>query len=745
MTASPTRSAEVALGIASLVPSVALYNGFFDTWSYLPAVTVAMAMSAALAILGHLRRWRVVTRIVVAMTGFLAVAVPTALTDTLHRGPSLDTAIQLGRGVAGGWARMLSVSLPAAMGDEVMVALVLFIWAFTYSVVLLTLATRSVVAPTLPAVCAHGVALVMVATRVGTHLVATAVLAAILLALIMIRAGRTRSGLSRASGQGRGIPWWRRALAATLIAVVTIAAGTAITDVGLFGDGSRRADPRPLVPDDALRPDLLTPLATVKPQRKEEPPRPVLTVTISSGKTVPPGVTIAALDHFDGVTWTTDEDFLAAGQRLAVDDQATTDQHQVVARFTIHDLRTTFVPVVGSPRQLVLTSGPSVDVGLSRASGSLITNTVLSAGATYDAEGTFAPPSALPRSARPSDTPAYEPYRELPADLQLPPYVRWLTGSLTATEPSPAAKLAAIDNYLRALPYNVDAAPGHSYSDIARVVGAKDTHDDGYEEQHASAFAVMARQLGYPARVVVGYRLHNSRNNTFDVTTKDATAWAEVHFDGYGWIAYDPTDVTRTQRDLPPQAGANITPTPTPADPRKATDPNSTAPPPQVKPPVGLDALTVVLIGALMLAALAVLYGIVILATKAMVRRRRRRASSSAACVCGAWEESVDRLTELRLTPAAGRTPSEAAHFVSTRLHHRAAALVLLAEPVTTAVFGPEHISEYDADHAWRLERQLRSDLYRGRRWLARPRTLLSLRPLLARRPAARRARRSTP
>jgi transglutaminase-like putative cysteine protease len=84
----------------------------------------------------------------------------------------------------------------------------------------------------------------------------------------------------------------------------------------------------------------------------------------------------------------------------------------------------------------------------------------------------------------------------------------------------------------------------------------------GYCEYFATAMAVMLRQTGIPARVAVGF-LPGERVTTGDpdaeglaeyvVTTRDAHAWVEVLFPGYGWITFEPTPRSDETQLLPRQ------------------------------------------------------------------------------------------------------------------------------------------------------------------------------------------------
>lgn len=72
----------------------------------------------------------------------------------------------------------------------------------------------------------------------------------------------------------------------------------------------------------------------------------------------------------------------------------------------------------------------------------------------------------------------------------------------------------------------------------------------GYCEHFAAAFVVMMREAGLPARVVTGYLggVVNPIGNYLIVRQSDAHAWAEVWFDGRGWIRVDPTNAVSPER-----------------------------------------------------------------------------------------------------------------------------------------------------------------------------------------------------
>jgi transglutaminase-like putative cysteine protease len=61
-------------------------------------------------------------------------------------------------------------------------------------------------------------------------------------------------------------------------------------------------------------------------------------------------------------------------------------------------------------------------------------------------------------------------------------------------------------------------------------------------EQFAPAFAILARLLGIPARLAVGFTAGTEKaGGVWDVTSADAHAWPELWFPQVGWIRFEPT------------------------------------------------------------------------------------------------------------------------------------------------------------------------------------------------------------
>jgi protein-glutamine gamma-glutamyltransferase len=97
---------------------------------------------------------------------------------------------------------------------------------------------------------------------------------------------------------------------------------------------------------------------------------------------------------------------------------------------------------------------------------------------------------------------------------------------------------------------------GFSYT-LAPAPLGRDAVDDflfgtreGFCEHYSSAFTVLMRAAGIPARVVTGYQggYWNRLGNYLLVRRSDAHAWSEVWLDGRGWVRVDPTASVRPER-----------------------------------------------------------------------------------------------------------------------------------------------------------------------------------------------------
>lgn len=129
-------------------------------------------------------------------------------------------------------------------------------------------------------------------------------------------------------------------------------------------------------------------------------------------------------------------------------------------------------------------------------------------------------------------------YLRLPA---LDPRVPQLAAQITRSANNDYDKAAAMEQYLRTrFGYTLQLPQTRLQDPIANFLFER---KEGHCEFFASAMAVMLRTQGIPSRVVNGFRTDefNDITGSYVVRAKDAHAWVEAYFPGYGWQMFDPT------------------------------------------------------------------------------------------------------------------------------------------------------------------------------------------------------------
>ncbi|HTP17358.1 MAG TPA: DUF3488 and transglutaminase-like domain-containing protein [Streptosporangiaceae bacterium] len=206
----------------------------------------------------------------------------------------------------------------------------------------------------------------------------------------------------------------------------------------------------------------------------------------------------------------------------------------------------------------------------------------------------------------------------------------------------------------------------------------------GYCQQFAVAMADLARLLGIPSRIAVGYTGGiQQTDTTWQVTSDDAHAWPELYFQGAGWLRFEPTpggiggqgtasqpsyaSPTVTGRLVPPPAAGGTSPGPG----QKAgarghggtelTGGTGSGPAgPARSRRTGL-ALPLALAAVIAAALAAIGPGT---ARVIVTRRRWRQAHGNAGAASAAWRELSDDLDDL----GVGVRPSESPRALASRI-----------------------------------------------------------------------------
>jgi transglutaminase-like putative cysteine protease len=256
--------------------------------------------------------------------------------------------------------------------------------------------------------------------------------------------------------------------------------------------------------------------------------------------------------------------------------------------------------------------------------------------------------------------------------------------------------------------YSTDAPRARSSASGAEAMAAFLKERRGYCVHFASTMAVMARMLGIPARVGVGFLPGEVQSNGSRVITgQDAHAWPELFFAGVGWVRFEPTP--RGGDALPPDWAvppAGVMPEDGPtstaetetrsASPSAAATANRPVEESASNSPTGAGSGTGVpwrvVLPALLLLVLLVLLATPALGARVRTRRRWHRARDDPARAEAGWQELREGLGRLGVGWARSWTPRAVRNRLAAdyRLPEPAvAAMGRLVEDVELACYAP--------------------------------------------------------
>lgn len=282
----------------------------------------------------------------------------------------------------------------------------------------------------------------------------------------------------------------------------------------------------------------------------------------------------------------------------------------------------------------------------------------------YDAETLAEAPS--PRRA------VTDRYLQLPDDL--PDVVRDFADQAVGAADTDWERAVRLQNWFQdpeRFSYSLEQAPASADGeDLVRFLTPGPEGRIGYCEQFAASMALMARSLGIPARVAVGFlRPESTGPRTWTFSAHDMHAWPEIFLEGSGWVRFEPTPVSHTAAVPPYTRGADA-PEPQLPDAAPTTGPDdlpapSAGPdlPDAVDAPDAVDTSTESDSGAALWWVLLVLLVVVALALvprglrRVRSARRRRLAADDAARAEAVWAEVRDLAVDVGVRWEDGESP----------------------------------------------------------------------------------------
>jgi transglutaminase-like putative cysteine protease len=172
-----------------------------------------------------------------------------------------------------------------------------------------------------------------------------------------------------------------------------------------------------------------------------------------------------------------------------------------------------------------------------------------SRGDDYSVESLVVAPSAEQLAAAGTTVPdALSPLLELPADL--PAVVSDIATQVTAGATNSYDRAVALQTYFTSgeFDYSVETPVEESFDGSnSEALAAFLEVKSGYCVHFAATMATMARVLGIPSRIAVGYfpsaaaTRYVDGEPEYEVLTDQLHSWPELYFEGVGWLPFEPT------------------------------------------------------------------------------------------------------------------------------------------------------------------------------------------------------------
>ena len=739
----------------TLVASAALWP-IYQSVQLIVLVGATVLVGSAIALSGALYRWSTLTLSLVTIGVYLLIGVPIAIPDRALFGvfPTASGELDLLRATALSWKQLLTITLPVGSYQALLVPA--FILVLGTTVVGLSVGLRArwgelgVLAP---------IALFITAIAFGAGTAtwpiefSLGLLATVLGWLVWRRWYRRRAsvrllvaqaldrdGRPRESVGDKNFAGFRTAIGAGLI--VALAAGSAVAATMYLPPTAQRHVLRTAIEKPFDPRAYASPLSGFR--HYEETLDANATMLTVTGLPIGGRIRIATLDTYDGIIYSVGSSQVTSesGSFTRVPDsfdQSGTAGSPVTVRVTVNNYSGIWLPTVGKFESVSFSGSNASELRDSffynNISGTAAVVRSLRSGDDYSLA------AVNPRQPSPDQLALLRPgTAEVPRPANLPDQLSSTLDEWTRSQASVGARLVAMITAMKKTGYishGVDpeqpvSRSGHAADRITQLL--TDQRMIGDQEQYAVTASLMARQLGFPARVVFGFVPEVNTQGPTEVLGKDISAWIEVDTAQYGWVAIDPTPPVRNIPPELPKDPASVarpqSPVQPPADNR--VQPDNQLPQDSTQDPSAKDnPLLLVLFLVLQVLGWVVLGAAVVLApflaiVVAKLRRRmlRRRAPTAIERISGGWQEFEDAVMDYGFEPPISPTRTEVASTIG------GVSSLVLAAVADRAVFSPGEPRDEEADQVWRAVTDLRESMKDDRTRRQRIRAAISLRSL---------------
>jgi len=743
------------LWLTTLVASAALWP-IYESAQLIALVGATILVGSAIAVSGALYRWSTLTITLVTVGVYLLIGVPLAIPDRALYGvlPTLQGELELLQGTALSWKQLLTITLPVGSYESLLVPA--FILVLLTTVVGLSVGLRArwgelgVLAPIVLFVTAI---LFGASTATWPLELSLGLLATTLGWLVWRRWYRRRASIrllaARAlDSDGRPLETagdttfagFRTVMTAGLI--VVIAAGGAVAATLTLPPTAQRHVLRTAIVKPFDPRVYASPLSGFR--HYEETLAANRTMLTVSGLPIGGRIRIATLDTYDGIVYSVGSSLVSSesGSFTRVPssfDQSSTTGSPVSVRIVVGDYSGVWLPTVGKFTNVTFSGQDAPELRNSfyynNTSGTAAVIRPLQSGDSYSLT------AIEPRQPSENQLAMLRPATAaVPRSAVIPDQLSSTLDTWTRSQSAPGARLAAMIAAMKQTGYishGVDpelppSRSGHAADRITQLL--TDQRMIGDQEQYAVTAALMARQLGFPARVVFGFVPEVNTQGPTEVLGKNISAWIEVDTAQHGWVTMDPTPPVR---DIPQELPKDPTtiarpqspvqpPIEDPARPNTQQPPESTQDPTTKDNPLLLALLILVQVAGWVVLAAAIILAPFLAIVVAKLRRRmlRRRAPTAIQRISGGWQEFEDAVIDHGLELPISPTRTEVASIVG------GVQSLVLAAVADRAVFSPDQPGDEEADRVWRAVTDLRASMDDGRTRWQRIRAAISLRSL---------------
>jgi hypothetical protein len=694
----------------------------FGGYNYVLCGALGIVLGIVSVLGGRALRWPWWQVAVLGLAVFLVLgSVPLPEESIARVVPTMDVVRGVVHGLTAGWKELLTAAPPVGSTSPLLV--IPYACGFLSAALSLVLArTRLSALPAAPPAAVMFTTILLGTPQPAAKVVHGTIGALGALVWASHRASRRRRVIASGS---------RRTRSVSAVALVGIAVGGSLIlgPAAFRGSTQRytwRADAQPPLDPQSF----VSPLAIFRSFLADHGKDTATSRVVLRVDGLPKGapVKLASLDSYDGVVWRSggpDQPSSGRYVRVGPDIASPSQGRRFAATFTVEDLATPWLPTAGVVDGIQY-AGPRANELRESARFNGVADTALvpvglNRGDRYRIEAALPPAWSKDDLAKA----ALDSKIQLPEPPGLPSQYKTKAGDMIHGAPSPYLQAKdGLEATFRQGFYS-DGGPGTgvpSGHSIGRMndflLGAGELTGDG--EQYAAAMGLLARSLGLPARVAVGFLPPERKDGTTRgdwprsggaavVHSADIAAWVEVAFDGYGWVSFYPTpskDRVPHPRDKPhpKKVREEVQAPPPPPDYVAPDSAGSVAKHRRTSRPVDIDETGglpgfVTWGAASLLIPTALVGGTYLLVTGLKRRRRQRRRTMGrpADRIVGGWNELCDQALDLGVAVSDGATRLE-----------QAGELEVLAPPARTialaadrATFGFDEPTDADVDAFW--------------------------------------------